>query len=319
VLLCTLGPFFVYKTATYIAAPIKRLAEITKKISEGDRNLRAPLREQDETYSLAQSFNIMLDHLQLTHNSLEKSLELLQEKQVQLVESEKRASIGLLVSGVAHELNNPLNNISLTAETMMEDLDEVSRDELKSYVLDIVSQSERAHNIVENLLDFARARRSTAMETLDVVSVVRASLGLISNQLKVNNIRLEQDIPDTPCYVRGNRSKLEQVFISMYINAIQAMSEEGTLTISVKPDMKNGNISIAIDDTGRGIPEEDINKIFEPFYTTKAVGKGTGLGLSVSHSLVKEHNGKIEVQSTVGQGTRITIILPLYEAGPEQK
>jgi signal transduction histidine kinase len=313
VLLFILGPLFVYKTATYIVAPIKRLSEITRKISEGDMTLRAPLKEHDETYSLAQSFNTMLDNLEFTHHSLEKSVDLLQEKQSQLVESEKRASIGLLVSGVAHELNNPLNNISLTAETMMEDLEELNHKEMKSCVYDILAQSERAHNIVENLLDFARARRATVMEQQDIISIVKESLKLIANQLRVNNIVLHQDIPDGIFYVKGNRSKLEQIFISVAINAIQAMKENGTLTVAVQPNTSNRKVQININDTGPGIPQEHIKNIFEPFFTTKAVGKGTGLGLSVSHSLVKEHGGEIEVESKIGEGTTFTIILPLYE------
>ena len=312
-LLCTLGPMFVYKTATYIVAPIKRLAEITKKISEGDITLRAPLKEHDETYSLASSFNTMLDHLQLTHESLEKSIELLREKQTQLVESEKRASMGYLVSGVAHELNNPLNNISLTAETMMEDMEALNKEDLKVYLLDILGQSERAQHIVENLLDFAGARRSTVMEKLDIISVIKKSVNLIANQLRISNIDLKQDISDSVLYVKGSSNKLEQIFINIILNAIQVMKDRGTLTISVKPDSENKNLLIKISDTGPGIPGDEIKKIFEPFYTTKAVGEGTGLGLSVTKSLVIEHNGAIEVESNLGAGSTFIIILPLYE------
>jgi signal transduction histidine kinase len=312
-LLCTLGPLFVYKTATYIAAPIKRLAEIATKISEGNSTVRAPLKEHDETYFLAQSFNTMLDHLQLTHQSLEKSLDLLREKQAQLVESEKRASLGLLVSGVAHELNNPLNNISLTAETMREDLKEFSHEELSEYIEDILMQSERAHDIVENLLDFARARRATIMEKQDIINVVKDSINLIANQLRVSNIALNQNIPEVAYFVKGNHSKLEQIIISIILNAIQAMKDKGTLTISVKPDTEKKDVAIKITDTGPGIPQEQIKNIFEPFFTTKAVGSGTGLGLSVSQSLVKEHNGEIDVESTLGKGSTFTVRLPLYE------
>ncbi len=312
-LLCTLGPLFVYKTATYIAAPIKRLAEITKKIAGGDVTLRAPLKERDETHSLAVSFNTMLDHLQLSQQSLEKSLELLREKQAQLIESQKRASMGFLVSGVAHELNNPLNNISLTAETMMEDMEELTPEEQKGYVRDILIQSERAQRIVENLLDFARARRSTDMEKQDIISVVKGSINLVANQLRVNNINLKQDIPDSVFYVKGNLSKLEQIFINIIVNAVQAMKEAGTLTISVKQDTEGKNIFIKFSDTGPGIPKEELKDIFEPFYTTKVVGKGTGLGLSVTHTLISEHDGEIDVESKVDEGTTFTIKLPLYE------
>ncbi len=315
VLLCILGPLFVYKTSHYIVAPINRLSNIAKKVADGDITARAQLIEHDETYSLSLSFNTMLDHLYLTHQSLEKSLELLHEKQTQLIESEKRASLGFLVSGVAHELNNPLNNISLTAETMVEDLQELSPDEIKKYTLDIFSQCERAQHIVENLLDFAGARRSTVMERQDIISLVKKSANLIANQLRLNDIELRMDMPDDSVHVMGNRSKLEQIFINIIVNAIQAMSPQGSgiLTISVTPDMENDNVSIKIHNTGPEIPQENLKNIFDPFFTTKPVGSGTGLGLSVSLSLVMEHNGKINVESKPGQGTTFSIILPLYK------
>ena len=112
--------------------------------------------------------------------------------------------------------------------------------------------------------------------------------------------------------INGNRSKLEQVFVSIFTNAIQAMRENGTLSVSLKPGMNDNYILIKISDNGPGIPEEDINNIFEPFFTTKPVGKGTGLGLSVCKSLVLEHNGEINVESSLGEGTTFTIRLPLY-------
>ncbi|GEM_PF-558446 len=313
-LLCTLGPLFVYKTANHIAAPIKRLAEIAKRISEGDLSLRAPLREHDETYYLAVSFNTMLDHLQLAQESLAQSVELLRQKQAQLVESEKRASIGFLVSGVAHELNNPLNNISLTAETMLAGLKDLTGEDMREYITDILSQSERAQRIVQDLLDFAGAKRSSVMERQDIVRIVKKSINLTANQLRINNIKLVQDIPDRAFHVKGDRNKLEQVFVNIIVNAIQSMKEgEGTLTVSVRPDAGGGNVLVKISDTGHGIPEKDLKNIFEPFFTTKSVGEGTGLGLSVSHSLIMEHNGKIEVESKAGEGSTFTVRLPLYE------
>jgi signal transduction histidine kinase len=313
ILLCTLGPLFVYKTANYIVAPIKRIDEITKKISEGNMDLRAPIKERDETSSLALSFNTMLDHMNLTHQSLEKSMELLTEKQAQLVDSEKRASLGLLVSGVAHELNNPLNNISLIAESMTEDvLGHLSTEEVKD-LNNILMQCERAKHIVNNLLDFARARKTTDMDKQDIVSVLKESFGLVANQMRINNINLEQDIPENSFYINGNRSKLEQILVSIFTNAIQAMTDHGTLSVSLKPGTDDRNILIKISDTGSGIPEEDIKNIFEPFFTTKSAGKGTGLGLSVCKSLVMEHEGEIHVESQINEGTTFTIKFPLYK------
>ena len=314
ILLCTLGPLLVYKTATYIVAPIKRLARITKNIADGDTSLRAPIREHDETYYLATSFNMMLDRLQATYDSLEKSMELLNEKQAQLVESEKRASLGLLVSGVAHELNNPLYNISLTVEAMREELKELTPEKIFEYTEDILMQNRRAHDIIEDLLDFARARKSTVMEKQDIVHIIKESVNLVDNQLRINNMDLALDIPDTPVFIKGNHSKLEQIFVSIFTNAIQAMKDNGKLTVSLMPDTENKNILITISDTGPGIPGEDIKNIFDPFFTTKPVGEGTGLGLSVCHSLVQEHRGRIEVKSKLGRGTVFIIKFPQYEA-----
>lgn len=318
ILLITLGPVFVYKTAAIIVAPINRLLGITRKIADGDMTLRAPIREHDETFFLSTSFNTMLDKLQLTHKSLERSMELLKEKQAQLVESEKRASLGLLVSGVAHELNNPLNNISLITERLYEERQNLSADEVKA-LNNILYQCERAKNIVDNLLDFARARKSTVMEKQDIINVIRESFVLVNNQLKINNITLLEELPEGPVFINGNRSKLEQVLVSIYTNAIQAMDTGGTLTGKVETDDEAGSVNIIISDTGPGIPEEHMKNIFEPFFTTKPVGKGTGLGLSVCHSLVQEHNGEIKVRSVSGEGTAFTISLPLYKETDESQ
>ena len=310
VMFCTIGPLLVYKTATYIVAPINRLADITKKISKGDLNLRAPLKEHDETYSLAQSFNTMLDQLQLTQESLEKSLELLHEKHK---EAEKRASLGFLISGVTHELNNPLNNISLTAETMKEDLKELTHEELQECIQDILTQSERAKHIIDDLLDFGGSRKSTAMEKLDIINVLEESVNLVANELRVNNINLKMNLPNNAFLVTGNKVKLEEVFVNLYINAIQAIKDNGTLTITATPGTENRSILIAVNDSGKGIPKEDLRNIFEPFFTTKEVGEGTGLGLSVTHGIIKNHKGKISVESEEGVGTTFTIKLPAYE------
>jgi two-component system NtrC family sensor kinase len=315
ILLFSLGPLFVYKTASSIVKPINRLAEITRKISGGDITLRAPLKENDETYSLAVSFNSMLDNLQETEQSLKESLALLNEKQAQLVESEKRASMGFLVAGVAHELNNPLNNISLRAEIVKKEIQGLSDERLVNYVQDIVIQSERAHKIINNLLDFARARKSEEMEKQDIIDIVNDSLNLVANQLRITNIKLIKNIPEQSFYVNGNRSKLEQILISILTNAIQAMKDAGTLTVGIGPDDKNRNVLVKISDTGKGIPEGNIKNLFEPFFTTKPPGEGTGLGLAVSHTLVTEHKGKILVESKVGAGTTFTVKLPLYDVG----
>ncbi|MBI5739588.1 MAG: HAMP domain-containing protein [Nitrospirae bacterium] len=312
ILLCTLGPMLVYGTASYIVAPIIRLTEITKKIAEGDLSLRAPIKEHDETFTLAVSFNTMLDHLQLSHKSLEKSMELLREKQEEV---EKCASVGLLVSGVAHEMNNPLNNISLTAETMKEEMDVLSHGELNECLQDILNQSDRAKRVVENLLNYVGARKSSAVERLDINSVVNESVNLITNELMVTNIHLNKNIPYTPLYVKGDHNKLEEILVNIMVNAIHALkdADPGVLSVSISHEQADGQVLISIGDNGHGIPESDLKNIFEPFFTTKPTGLGTGLGLPVARKLAREHYGEIEVESKEGEGTTFKIRLPVYE------
>ena len=308
-LLVILGPLFIYRTASYILAPIKRLVAITRNISEGNTSLRAPLKEHDETYDLALSFNKMLDNLLSTRESLERTVDLLHEKQTEI---EKRASLGFLISGVTHELNNPLNNISLTAETIKEEMNELSQKELGEFVQDILTQSERAKYIIDDLLDFAGARKSQDMDKMDIVNAIEEAINLTGNELRMNNIPLEVDIPKKAYFIRGIKSKLLEVFVNIIVNAIHAIDGKGKLAIRSWPDESSHMIFIQISDTGHGIPEDHMKDIFEPFFTTKDVGEGTGLGLSVSQGIVHEHDGEIDVESRVGEGTTFTIRLPLY-------
>ena len=308
VLFCTLGPLFVYKTATYIAAPIKRLAEITKKISEGDITLRAPLKEHDETYSLSLSFNTMLDHLQLTHESLEKSLELLHEKQKEV---EKCASIGFLVSGVAHELNNPLGIILGFTDIMLEKVPPNSQEQ--EILKTIERHGIRAKRVVENLLSFARYSEHKE-EDVDINKSIISVLSLVSNTLLMNKISLKQHLQDDLPSIKGCDEELQQVFFNITNNAISAMKDGGGLTISTRA--LNNDIEIRFADTGYGIKKEHRKKIFEPLFTTKKIGEGTGLGLSVSHDIITRLGGTISFETKTKDeseetGTTFVINLPV--------
>ncbi len=305
VLLCTLGPLFVYKTATYIAAPIKRFAEITKKISEGDIALRAPLKEHDETYSLALSFNTMLDHLQLTHQSLEQSLELLREKQTQLVESKKLASLGTLASGVAHELTNPLNNIYTTAQRLIKKSGDEGPPFIKKGLDDIFSQSMRVKRIVGDLLEFARGREPQLTE-VELNSLIIGAYNQLGNTIKNEKVKFKLESNTDKIIIYLDPEQIEQVFINLFTNAIDAMSGEGNL--AVKTEMRNTIVKIRVSDTGRGMSRDTLDKIFEPFFTTK--DKGTGLGLAIVFNIIQKHNGEISVESEEGKGTTFIITLP---------
>ena len=154
-----------------------------------------------------------------------------------------------------------------------------------------------------------------AMEKLDIINTVEESINLVANELRVNNITLKTNIPNKAFVIKGNRGKLEEVFVNIIVNAIHAMkdNDRGTLTVTAAPDTENKNIFINIGDTGHGIPKENLKDIFEPFFTTKEVGEGTGLGLSVSQSIINNHKGEITVESEEAIGTTFTIKLPIYE------
>ncbi len=305
-LVFTLGPFFIYKTATYIVAPIKRLDDITKKITEGNLELRAPIKEHDETYSLAISFNKMLDHLQLTQKSLEQSMELLREKQAKLVESEKLASLGTLASGVAHELNNPLNNIYLASQTLFNEIDRENTPEIVSEsVKDIFSQTLRVKRIVGDLLEFARSK-GPELRNINVTGVVKKVLKQMTATGELKDVqytlRADEDIE-----MPADSLMLEQVFVNLFSNAIDAMKGSGSLDIKIDRPAA-GSVRVAVRDTGNGIPPENLRKIFDPFFSTKE--KGTGLGLAIVFSIIKKHKGDIDVRSEPGKGTTFTITLP---------
>ncbi len=309
-LLCTLGPFFVYKTAGYIVAPIKRLAEITKKISDGDITLRAPLKEHDETYSLAVSFNTMLDDLQFTQESLGKSLSLLHEKEAQLGESKKLASLGVLTAGVAHELTNPLNNISMIAQTYAEMYDKLSREDRIKFMNKVEEETERIKEIVKNLLNFSKPKEANLKEA-DINTVVQNTLRLVQNMLDVSNINTNLSLEDGVPHVFIDENQIQQVFVNLITNAVQAMSPKGELSIVTRYNKNNDSVEIYFKDTGKGILPEFLPHIFDPFFSTKGV-EGTGLGLSVSYGIIKKHKGNISVESKVEVGTTFTIELPVY-------
>ncbi|RME23548.1 MAG: hypothetical protein D6800_09685, partial [Candidatus Zixiibacteriota bacterium] len=188
------------------------------------------------------------------------------------------------------------------------------------YVSDIETQARRCKAIVQNLLRFSRSSRTVEFEELDINSVIKETLTFIEHQLQISEVDLELALAEDLPKLYGNPSQLQQVFTNLIINAMHALGPGGLLTITTRlsPALGefSGTVEILFTDTGCGIPEENIKKIFEPFYTTKEVGKGTGLGLSVSYGIVKEHGGEIMVTSKPGQGTTFTIILPVQKHAP---
>ncbi len=234
----------------------------------------------------------------------------LKEAQLQLIQSDKMASLGKLAAGVAHEINNPLGGILMLASMLLEEASEEdpAREDLKH----IVEQTLRCKEIVKGLLEFSRQSRDD-MSLFDIKRCVMQAISLLHNQSIFKDITIVQELDEDLPYVYGDASQINQVFINLMVNAADAMEGQGTLTIRGYKDEEEPFIKIDFIDTGCGIPEEHIEQIFEPFFTTKPVGKGTGLGLATSYGIIKKHGGEITVKSRVGEGTTFTVTLPIKE------
>ncbi|HID74847.1 MAG TPA: HAMP domain-containing protein, partial [Planctomycetaceae bacterium] len=277
-----------------ILRPLGRAVEYTQRIARGDFSLITPKRKYRREFSnLAVAINRMI--LELRRN------------QERLLQSRKMAAVGTLTPGIAHELNNPLNNISITAEALLDGLENYSREEIRKMLKDIFTQTERAGATVRNLLDFTRAADS-GTEPVDVKELIGASLRLVGNELAINHIETRTEFSDHLPPVRGSFRTLQQVFLNLFLDAVQAIPDGGRLEVRAEEDGEN-YVRIDVADTGCGMPEENRDRIFEPFFTTKPVGEGTGLGLSVSYGIVQKIGGRIEVESEVGKGTVFSVFL----------
>lgn len=225
------------------------------------------------------------------------------EEQLQL--SERMASVGLLAAGVAHEVNTPLTGISSYTQMLIETADpgDARLDVLKK----IERQVFRAARIVNGLLNLSRPGSAEAAGPVDVNGVMNDVLVLVEHQLQTSNIRVRRELSTTPTVAQGVEGKLQQVFLNLILNARDAMPTGGWLSVSSR--VEDGRAVIVVADTGAGIANEDVSRIYDPFFTTKAVGRGTGLGLSIVYSVVQEHRGTIDCRTGSG-GTRFTVTLP---------
>ncbi|HWR82639.1 MAG TPA: ATP-binding protein [Candidatus Deferrimicrobium sp.] len=322
--------------ARMVTKPIKLLVQVTDQVSHGDLNQRVNITRHDEIGHLAATFNNMIESLKQSRAEIEdynRNLEAkiaertqeLAQAQAQLIQTEKLSGIGQLAAGVAHELNNPLGGILGYAQFALEKLrkqlaDKSGGPEVEKYVRylgDIECQARRCKDIVQNLLRFARASHSAEFEDTDVNKVLRDTVTFIEHQLHMNQIGLKIALdPNLPA-IQGHAGQLQQVFTNLIINALHASSPGSEIKIISRFSPPVGEFTGAVElwfiDQGVGIAPENLKKIFEPFFTTKGVGKGTGLGLSVSYGIVKSHGGEIRVDSTLGEGTTFTVILPVQK------
>jgi two-component system, NtrC family, sensor kinase len=292
---------FLVLNASFLGSRIlgntRRFSKYAKRIASGDFTPITPAkRYQDEFTDMAIAVNQMILELE--------------NREAILVQSHKMRAVGTLTAGVAHELNNPLNNITLTAHMLLEDYDSLDDDERKDMIQDLIGESGRSKKIISNLLDFAR-ESSSQMETLDLTELLQETIALASNQIKLSGIRIQFQATDNLPRVHGDVQQLQQVFLNLILNAVDASSKGGRIQIIVLPADDPSYVAVKVIDTGTGIPDHILPSIFDPFFTTKGKGKGTGLGLSVSQGIVGKHGGRILVSSREGQGTTFTVTLPI--------
>ena len=304
-------------TNELISLPLKKLLWHTEKIAEGNLESSVEINSNDEIGELATAFDVMTRKLRIARSELEdwgKNLETkvnertmeLNHIQDQLIRSEKLASLGELVAGIAHEINNPLTGILIYSSLIKSDarIDEAFKVDLDV----IVRETERCAKIVKGLLDFARESIPQKVWTaLD--SILDAALALVEHQSLFQSITIIKEYRQPLPQVLVDPNQVQQVFVNMIVNAGQAMQEGGTLTLTIGTNEDGEHVYATVADSGHGISEENLTKIFDPFFSTKE-NRGTGLGLSVSYGIINNHGGTIEVESCVGVGTKFTIILP---------
>ena len=323
--IATLGFILIIGITYYmirnITRPIGEMVAATRNITAGRLDQEVRSDSPGEIALLADSFNVMLKSLRHMKGDLEEWGRTLEQKvkqrteelvamQARVAQSERLASLGMLAAGVAHEVNNPLGGILALTALTLEDLkkDDPNRENLE----EVIRQTERCRDIVKGLLEFSRQSKSNT-ELIDLNKILQDTLSLIEKQALFFNISVTKDLDEQLPPVMADESQLQQVFMNILMNAVQAMEERGTITIASRHNTSAHCVEVAISDTGRGIAREQVDRIFDPFFTTKASGQGTGLGLSIAYGIVTTHGGSITVRSEPGKGSTFTVRMPVVE------
>ncbi len=308
-----------------VTKPVIQLAEATKKVAKGDLDVEINVTTNDEISYLGMSFNHMINDLK-TANQKIKTWNIELERQVKerteklrmtrehLLQSEKMVSLGVLTSSVAHEINNPLQGIFTYIKLMIKilankELDREQVTKFKSYLDLMGPEIERCGDIVKNLLVFSRQSKPE-IRRANVNEIIKSSLILLENKIRIHNIETNLKLQENISSIYCDFKQIQQTLIAFIINALEAMSDGGKLSITTQCQ-NNDKVDITITDTGSGISKENLKNIFDPFFTTKEDAKSTGLGLFVAYGIIQEHKGSIDVVSEVEKGTEFHISLPI--------
>ena len=286
--------FFVFWLTKVFTDPIRTMTEAMGRVKGGRLEERLPVQSGDELGELAMAFNHMAEMLKRDSELEEK-----------LAGQQKMASLGVLSSGVAHEINNPMGVILGYACHLEKKLD--PDDPHYPMVREIRQESKRCVKIVQNLLSYARLPH-VVMQPVDINNLLEQIIDFAAGHKDMENVRVRRDLAHGIPAVRVDKDQLRQVVMNLVLNGGAAMSEGGELRLSTRVD-ESGRLQIVVEDTGGGIKAEDLKNVFEPFFTTKT--KGTGLGLAISREIVNAHRGTIQIESVEGQGTTVTVTLPI--------
>ena len=273
--------------------PLSLIKQAAEAIARGRFVKVDVLNTRDEIQQVMEAFNIMVSELE--------------RRQDQLIQAEKLSSLGTLTAGVAHQLNNPLNNISTSCQIAIDEFTSGDEKIQQQMLHNIEQETLRARDVVKNLLEFARTQKFAPQQAA-LAEVVHKSILLAKSQIRPD-IGMTVDIP-ADLVLPMDVQRMQEVFINLISTATQAIGRQGQITIRAALDVATDEVVIEIQDNGQGIPEKNLARIFDPFFTTKEVGVGTGLGLSVVYGIVQQHRGSIAVQSKAGQGTSFFIRLP---------
>jgi two-component system NtrC family sensor kinase len=289
-----LGLFAGHFIAMGIVRPLKTIEERTREIIKGNFTPLPEIKTHQEIVTLIKAFNRMIRDL--------RAME---------IQADKLATLGTLLSGVAHELNNPISNISSSCQILMEEIEEADLDFKKRLLGQIQQQCDKSRNIVRSLLEYTRPKKFQK-ERINLKQLIEATVELLAGHIPAK-VEIAMKISDE-IQIRADKQRIEQAFLNLISNAIDAIPEDGgTITILAKRNQDKETVDIEVQDTGKGIAPENLSKIFNPFFSTKAVGQGTGMGLFITHQIIERIGGRITVESAVGKGTTFKVKLPCEE------
>lgn len=298
--------FLGQQMSTVIMEPLREIVEYTTKISRGDFTNYTPRHRVMELNAVVEALNIMKRELK--------------KWEEQVVQSKKLASLGTLIAGVAHELNNPISNISTSAQILREELNQSNLNGANEFCRELVgqilSELDRARRVVVSLREFARGT-DVRFESLQLSTFLESAVQLVRGGLPTGVELVVSTKEDG--FFNGDKQRLQQVVVNLLMNAIQAVGEEGEICLEGRVDSSANQVVIQVMDNGPGIPDDIKDHIFDPFFTTKDVGEGSGLGLSIVYEIIKKHSGDITVESSPGMGAKFIIRLPIESGSVKEE